>query len=89
MFPDVGDQCEREAIRQALHHGERHPIEDNQPVGVVCPDNIAGIDEANARAAFETLQKISGNGAGLDEVRSASAAAHARVYWSVARRREG
>ena len=22
-----------EAIRQALHHGERHPIEDHQPVG--------------------------------------------------------
>ncbi len=33
MFPGVGDQCKREAIRLTLDHGERHPIEDNEPVG--------------------------------------------------------
>jgi hypothetical protein len=33
MFPGVGDQCEREAIRLTLYYGERHPIEDNEPFG--------------------------------------------------------
>src|SRR6266849_392050 len=33
MFPGVGDQCKREAIRLKLDHSERHPIEDNEPVG--------------------------------------------------------
>jgi len=33
MFPGVGDQDEREAISLTLHHGERHPIENHQPVG--------------------------------------------------------